>query len=106
MKEFQTVPFNPVIKEKQATKEGADAVAKQMQEQISRASKAGWMFTSYETVQVTINHGCLAALAGRGSSLVTYGVLISSETQLRDERRVRMVAAHVNYRIKRLCLGA
>lgn len=76
MKEFQTVPFNPVIKEKEATKEGADAIARQMEEQISRANKAGWTFASYETVQVTINHGCLAALAGRGASLVTYGVLI------------------------------
>lgn len=76
MKEFQTVPFNPVIKEKQATKEGAAAIAKQMQDQISRASNEGWSFTSYETVQVTVNHGCLAALSGNGSSLVTYGVLI------------------------------
>lgn len=76
MKEYRTVPFNPVIKEKQATKEGAAAIAKQMEEQIARASQAGWSFTSYETIQVTINHGCIAALAGRGSSIVTYGVLV------------------------------
>ena len=76
MKEFRTVSFNPVIKEREATKAGAEAIASQMQEQIHRASTAGWTFKSYETIQVTINHGCLAALAGRGSSLVTYGVLV------------------------------
>jgi hypothetical protein len=76
MKEVQTVPFNPVINEKQASKEGATAIAKQMEEQILRASKSGWSFKSYETVQVTVSHGCLAALGGRGSSIVTYGVLV------------------------------
>lgn len=76
MKEFQSVPFNSVIKEKQATKEGGDAIARQLQVHISRANNASRTFTSYETVQVTINHGCLAAFAGHGTSLVSYGVLI------------------------------
>ena len=81
MKEFQTVPFNPVIKEKEATKEGAAAIARQMEEQITSASTNGWTFKSYETIQVTVNHGCLAALVGKGSSIVTYGVLVFQREQ-------------------------
>ncbi len=81
MKEFRTVPFNPVIGEKEATKEGAASIARQMEEQIRNASTEGWSFKSYETVQVTVNHGCLAALAGKGNSIVTYGVLVFERGQ-------------------------
>jgi hypothetical protein len=81
MKEYRTVPFNPVIKEKEATREGAASIARQMEEQIRSATGNGWSFTSYETVQVTVNHGCLAALGGKGSSIVTYGVLVFEQEQ-------------------------
>ena len=81
MKQYRTVPFNPVIKEREATREGAASVAKQMEEQIRKNSVDGWSFTSYETIQVTVNHGCLAAFGGKANSLVTYGVLVFEREQ-------------------------
>lgn len=76
MPTYKTVPFSPSIKEKEATKEGAALIARQMGEIINGEARDGWSFQSFETVEVSVFHGCLAALAGKGSSTVHYGVLV------------------------------
>ena len=78
MKAYRTVPFNPQLDEKQASKTGGETIAKQLGEIISREASEGWVFEDYETVQVTVNPGCLSILGGGKANLLTYGVVIFS----------------------------
>lgn len=70
-RQYWTVPFNPAVAEKKA---GGDQIAKMMGDAINQAAAQGWLFQSYETVQITINPGCLTFMAGPRTA--HYGVLV------------------------------
>lgn len=68
---FHTVPFNPAVSESKAS---GDQIAKLMNEAINSAGQQGWLFLSYETVQITVNPGCLTFFSGPRTA--HYGVLV------------------------------
>jgi hypothetical protein len=68
---YVTQVFNPAIAEKKA---GGDQIAKMMGEAINQAASQGWTFQSYETVQITVNPGCLTFMSG--PRIANYGVLV------------------------------
>ena len=66
---YQTVPFNPSVSEKDAGK-----IAAMLGELINNAAKQGWLYQSYESIQITVNPGCLAMFSG--PRVVHYGLVV------------------------------
>lgn len=70
-REYRTKAFNPAVSEKKAN---GDEIAKQLGEMIAQGATQGWTYQSYETVQITVNPGCLTFLSGPRTA--HYGVLV------------------------------
>ena len=70
-RQYSTKPFNPVVSEKKA---GGDEIAKQLGELINQGAAQGWTFESYESVQITVNPGCLTFFSG--PRIAQYGVVV------------------------------
>ena len=61
-KTYRVVPFLPAISEKQASKQGAELIARQLQEAINAEAGQGWAFEHYEGIAVTVQMpGCLGS---------------------------------------------
>jgi hypothetical protein len=78
VKVYNVEPFEPVIAEKVASKEGAQAIARQLEEVLNRGAAAGWAFESYQRIEVGVRQGCLGLGATRS---VWYGTLVFSKDQ-------------------------
>lgn len=76
MKTYHVEPFYPNITDKQAKKEGPNAVADQMQGIINRYATDGWSFERYDGVQTMVNSGCLGVGA---RTQQTYHMLVFSK---------------------------
>jgi hypothetical protein len=70
-RQYTTKPFNPSVKEKQAT---GDEIARQLADLINEGATNGWTFDSYQSVQTTVNPGCLGAFSG--PRIVQYGIVV------------------------------
>lgn len=81
MKHYRTVPFEPTISEKQASKAGSTRVAQELLEAIHRESEGGWSYVRYESIVASIAPGCLGNLFGGAPSAVTYGILVFERDQ-------------------------
>jgi hypothetical protein len=76
MKTYHVEPFYPNLTDKQAKKEGPDAVANQMQSIINHYAAQGWNFERYDGVQTAVNSGCLG---GGARTQQTYHMLVFSK---------------------------
>ncbi len=70
-REYTTRPFNPAVREKQAS---GTEIARQLGELINRGAAEGWTYESYETVQITVNPGCLTMFSG--PRIAHFGVVV------------------------------
>ena len=67
------VPFVPVIRT--GKNESAEAAA-QLSALIASNEAQGWRFCHLENVTTVRNNGCIAAMAGNGTSLLSFQVAI------------------------------
>jgi hypothetical protein len=74
VKTFHVEPFNPMISEREASKEGSALVAKQLADMLNRGGRGGWEFDGYHAIQVFVKQGCL----GGGPKPVFYHMLVFS----------------------------
>jgi hypothetical protein len=75
VKTYHVEPFFPTISERQATKEGAALVAKQLEEMLNRGGRGGWQFDGYHEIEVLVKMGCL----GGGPKRSGYHMLVFSQ---------------------------
>lgn len=59
MKTYRVEPFFPNVTSKELSKEGAGAIARQMEQAINRFAEQGWFYEGYEAVPTMVNAGCL-----------------------------------------------
>jgi hypothetical protein len=78
VKVYRVKPFEPVITERVATKEGSAAIARQLEELLNWGASEGWEFESYQRVDVGVRQGCLGL---GGTRTVLYSMLVFSREQ-------------------------
>jgi hypothetical protein len=78
LKTYRVKPFEPVITERVATKEGSAAIARQLEELLNLGASEGWQFESYQRVDVGVRQGCLSM---GGVKTVLYSMLVFSKEQ-------------------------
>lgn len=76
MKTYHVVPFDPGISEREANKQGAEAIADRLQKTINHYVQQDWQYERYEAVVTTVNPGCLGIF--QGPRTVYYGVVVFS----------------------------
>jgi tRNA A37 threonylcarbamoyltransferase TsaD len=70
--EYHVEPFIGNIKES----ENIRLVAEQLQNMINKAVSGGWEFDRIDTIQISVQPGCLGALLGAKNSLITHNFVI------------------------------
>jgi hypothetical protein len=74
--EYQVVPFIGRIRNSVFSQENANTVAAQLQQTISEGVAAGWEFYRVDQVQILVSPGCLGALFGRKSEVISFDQVV------------------------------